>query len=57
MTDPWPMDEHAGALAPDSPPARVLVVEDDETVAEVLREVLQEKLRTTCASRRRRKKR
>ena len=42
MTDPSPMDEHAGALAPDAPPARVLVVEDDETVAEVLREVLQE---------------
>ena len=42
MTDPSPMDEHAGAFAPDAPPARVLVVGDDETVAEVLREVLQE---------------
>ncbi len=44
MTDPSPMDEHGGAaaFAPDAPPARVLVVEDDETVAEVLREVLQD---------------
>ena len=32
----------SGAFRPGTPPARVLVVEDDDTVAEVLREVLQD---------------
>ncbi|MFN8586458.1 MAG: ATP-binding protein [Candidatus Eisenbacteria bacterium] len=44
MTDRETPDERTSAprYEADAPPARVLVVEDDETVAEVLREVLQD---------------